>query len=127
MARVTSLVQTHEWAKAGVMIRDSLDPGSAHALAVVTASEGVAFQRRVSANGESQNTSAEGGVPQWLKLVRVGGSLTAQQSLDGSVWTTVGSETVPMTGTVYVGLALTSHNNGVLTTANFSAVSLDDK
>ncbi|HCO96149.1 MAG TPA: hypothetical protein DIU00_19780, partial [Phycisphaerales bacterium] len=45
-ARVESVSDTDTWAKAGVMIRESLDPDSAHAMTVVTPGSGVSFQRR---------------------------------------------------------------------------------
>ncbi|MHC4207610.1 MAG: hypothetical protein ACYSTT_23390, partial [Planctomycetota bacterium] len=45
-AQVISIDNTNGWAKAGVMIRESLDPGSVHASMVVTPENGVSFQRR---------------------------------------------------------------------------------
>ncbi|MFH1718816.1 MAG: LamG domain-containing protein, partial [Planctomycetota bacterium] len=47
VARVDSVSNTHVWAKAGVMIRETLDAGSKHAFACVTPASGVAFQRRI--------------------------------------------------------------------------------
>jgi len=46
IAKVESVENTHEWAKAGVMIRDTLDADSRHAMMVVTPAQGVSFQRR---------------------------------------------------------------------------------
>src|SRR6185437_7778680 len=45
-ARVLSVSNTSSWAKAGVMIRATLDADSAHAMVVVTPGNGVAFQHR---------------------------------------------------------------------------------
>ena len=60
-----------------------------------------------------------------MKLTRAGNTFTAHQSVDGSTWTQIGSAvTISMTSSVYVGLALTSHNNGVLNTATLDNVSV---
>ena len=65
--------------------------------------------------------------PQWVKLTRTGNAFTAQYSADGKTWTdiknadgTVVSTTVAMTGTVYIGLCVTSHNAAATTTAELS-------
>ena len=50
VARVASLTNTNSWAKAGVMVRESLTGGSRHAFALASAGNGYAFQRR-SRNG----------------------------------------------------------------------------
>ena len=43
MVKVESLVNTNAWAKAGVMIRQSLDADSKFAYAIVSYSSGVSF------------------------------------------------------------------------------------
>ena len=118
VARVASIDYTNSWAKAGVMIRESLDADARHAMAVVTAGNGVAFQRRITPGGTSYHTAgAAVGAPYWVKLTRSGSTFTAYQSADGNTWASVGSATISMATSVYVGLAVTSHNNGVLNTS----------
>lgn len=126
-ARVDSLTNTHAWAKAGVMIRETLTAGSAHAMVVVTPSNGVAFQRRVTTNNNSEHTTgAAVTAPYWVRLTRSGNTFTAFQSANGTAWTQVGSAvTISMASSVYVGLALTSTNNAVLATASLSNVTVD--
>src|SRR6185295_16161689 len=46
VARVESIANTNGWAKAGVMIREDLTPGSRHAFALLSPSNGAAFQSR---------------------------------------------------------------------------------
>jgi len=53
VARIDSIQNTNDWAKAGVMIRETLDPDSAHAYMVVTPTRGVSFQRRLSTGADS--------------------------------------------------------------------------
>jgi phosphatidylserine/phosphatidylglycerophosphate/cardiolipin synthase-like enzyme/regulation of enolase protein 1 (concanavalin A-like superfamily) len=125
VARVTRLDDTHRWAKAGVMIRESLSPGSRHAIMLVSPSMGMAFQRRGSTSGESVSTAGSAaGVPRWVAIERAGDVIHAFESANGNSWTLVGSDIIPMTEAVYVGLAVTSHVQGVLTTATFDAVSV---
>jgi endonuclease/exonuclease/phosphatase family metal-dependent hydrolase len=44
----------------------------------------------------------------------------AEKSVDGVTWTTVGSQTITMASTIYVGLAVSSHVDGVLAAATFN-------
>ena len=123
-ARLTTLTNTAAWTKAGVMMRADLAPDSPHAFVFATPGvNGAAFQRRVQRGGETLHTSGgSANLPQWLRLVRVGSTITAQRSDDGVRWTTVGSESIAMAQTIYVGLALTSHDSGRLATATFDNV-----
>jgi hypothetical protein len=127
-AKVESLSDTDPWAKAGVMIRDTLEPGSRHAMMVVTPAQGVSFQRRTTA-GDSSSSDTEGGItaPQWVKLERsVGGLVRAYYSGDGNTWTQLSTpQTVTMNTPMYIGLALTSHNPGVACEARFSNITSD--
>ena len=83
VARVASFANTHAWAKAGVMVRESLAAGARHASVLVTPGNGVAFQRRAVANGESVHTAGSGSaVPRWVKLVRSGSTLTGFESAE---------------------------------------------
>lgn len=125
IARVNSVANTDPWAKAGVMFRQSLDTGSAHAFMAVTPGNGSAFQRRPAANTFSLHTpGAFIAAPYWVRLVRVGDQFTGYISADGVSWTLVGTDVVPMTTTLYVGLAVTAHNNALLTSANISDVTV---
>jgi type II secretory pathway pseudopilin PulG len=124
VARVGRITNTNSWAKAGVMIRETLTGGSTHAMMVVTPGSGNAFQRRLSTGGISTHTA--GSVvtaPYWVKLTRRGNTLTGYESQDGAAWNPVGSDTVSMVSSVYIGLCVTSHNDGALCTADFNNVS----
>jgi regulation of enolase protein 1 (concanavalin A-like superfamily) len=125
VARVASVEPVASWTKAGVMIRGSLTASAPHAFMLVSAGKGLAFQRRVADGGASTNTSAgAGSAPAWVRLVRAGTSITAYTSADGASWTQVGQDTFPMTGSVYVGLAVSSHDPSRAATASFDSVSV---
>jgi hypothetical protein len=122
-----SVQNTHDWAKAGVMIRETLEGGSKHAFACITPANGVASQGRNMTGGDSFNT-AEGGItaPHWVKLERdIAGNFSVTHSTDGATWVPVTGATpsnIPMGTDVYVGLALTSHDAALTCEAVFSNV-----
>jgi len=113
VARVQSVQNTNTWAKAGVMIRETLNPDSAHAMAVVTPAEGVAFQRRPATGDTSVGDTVTGiSAPHWVKIERsISGLFTASHSTNGTTWQTLGTpQSIQMSANVYIGLALTSHD-----------------
>jgi len=126
VAHVTSIPQgVNAWVKAGVMIRASLTAGSPHAFMLASASKGMAFQRRAAANGVSTSTSGTlSTAPRWVKLQRNGDLFSAYESADGVNWTLVGTDSIPMGTTVFVGLAVTSHNTSAAATCTFDAVTI---
>ncbi len=123
VARVVSVQNTDPWAKAGVMIREGTAAGAKHAFCCATAGNGIAFQRRPVTGAATSHTAGSLSVaPRWVKLVRQSTTITGYESADGVSWTVVGSATIGMTNPVQIGLAVTSHNNGVLCTAVFDNV-----
>jgi endoglucanase len=125
VARVTSLTNTNAWAKAGVMIRESLAANSTHAATVVTPANGVSFPRRTTTGALSTSATVAGQVvPKYVKIERSGSTFTSSYSNDGITFTTVGTVSISMSSTVYVGLCLTSHNDGVLASASFTNVAV---
>jgi len=129
IARVDSVENTNVWAKAGVMIRESLEPDSTYAFSLVSAASGVAFQGRTdTATGAVGTTEADIAAPHWVKLERdVAGNFTASHSTNGSTWVPVSGAVplnIPMASEVYIGLALTSHNASATCEAKFSNVTV---
>jgi regulation of enolase protein 1 (concanavalin A-like superfamily) len=124
VARVVSLTNTDPWAKAGVMIRETLDAGSKNVAMVVTPSNGVNFQSRITGGAASVQTTVAGiTAPQWVRLSRNGNMFSADYSANGTTWTPIGTPVeMTMLTEVYVGLCLTSHNTGAICTAEFSNV-----
>jgi regulation of enolase protein 1 (concanavalin A-like superfamily) len=124
-ARVASLQNTNNSAKAGVMMRSSLDPGGIQASVFVTPASGISFQRRTATGGTTASSSATGvAAPYWVRLVRSGTTFTASRSTNGTTWTTVGSaQQITMGTTIYVGLAVSSRDNTRNTNAVFDNVS----
>lgn len=123
VARVTWVQNVAAWVKAGVMIRNTLGSGSAQAFVLVSATKGIAFQRRDAEGATSVNTAGSASTaPHWLKLTRSGDTFTAYESTDGTNWTEIEADTIPMAQTIYVGLAVTSHNTSASATCTFDNV-----
>ena len=109
------------------MFRDGTGAGAMFADVVVTPGNGVAFQWRSSTGGQCGTSGVAGAAPEWVKLVRAGTTFTAYYSADGNTWTQLGSpQTVAMSGTAQVGLAVTAHNNTALDTATFTNVAVKE-
>jgi hypothetical protein len=120
--RVDSIGNTDANAKAGVMMRASTAANAAYAYTFVTPTNGRWFQRRSASGGYSGSVaSTSGGAPTWVKLVRSSNTFTSYVSSNGTSWSQLSSpQTITMPSTIEVGLAVTSHNAGAVTTAVFS-------
>ena len=123
-SRVVSLENTDEWAKAGVMIRETLAANAVQTSLVVTPAHGTNFYRRLTPGALTQpGPVGTVGAPYWVRLVRRGSTVTGFQSSDGVTWTAVGTATMA-TATLYVGLEVTSHNPAQAATAVFDNVTV---
>jgi hypothetical protein len=127
--RVESIVNTDPWAKAGVMIRENLDPRSRFAAVFATPENGVRFQARYGTGyGATSDTPIATvsqmamRVPVWVKIEKTRTAFNGYYSTDGVSWTSMSwnPQTINMPTTVYIGLAVTSHAAGAFTTATFS-------
>jgi hypothetical protein len=107
------------------MIRESLSTSAAHAMMAVTPGNGTAFQRRPVTGGSSLHKAGPAAAaPYWVRHVRQGDLFSAYVSGDGAHWTLVGTESIAMTTDVYIGLAVTSHEDGTVAAAVFRDVSV---
>jgi len=114
---------SNNWAKGGVMIRESTAPDSRHAIMALTGSEGggITFQGRWVPGERSHSFHGDmtAAPPYWVKLVREGNNITAYSSADGVEWALfddtspdgdiTNPQPVEMADPVLVGLFVTSH------------------
>ena len=127
-ARIASQEPTTGWAKAGVMVRESLLPGSRHAMMVVTPDNGSALQYRSVTGGASTNNNTRGAfAPYWVRLVRQGSNLIGYRSPDGVSWTEQGRVTIAMTANAYVGLAVVPGDNADLANVSITNVAVSNR
>lgn len=124
-AKVESLTNTHEWAKAGIMMRSSTEADAAYAYLFVTPENGISFECRTAGGIASAAVrQVDGGGPMWLRICRADGRFLAYHSADGSQWTLVASQAIAMADMVSAGMAVTSHDETKRNTARFTGVSL---
>src|SRR5205823_12279059 len=99
------------WTKAGVMLRQSSDPGSAYYAAFVTPGNGIVVQYRTAQGGNTQQSaSLTGTVPAYLMVARSGNTYTAYTSTNGtsSEARRVGNVARYTNGSVLEGLTVNS-------------------
>jgi regulation of enolase protein 1 (concanavalin A-like superfamily)/phosphatidylserine/phosphatidylglycerophosphate/cardiolipin synthase-like enzyme len=125
VARVTSLQNTSSFAKAGVMLRETLASGAADVILDARPGGPVEFMSRPSTNAATNYLAgATQAMPTWLRLTRSGSTVTGEVSADGTSWTTVGTTSVSMATSIFVGLAVTSHTTSAAATATFDNVAV---
>jgi hypothetical protein len=133
-AQVLSVDNTDPWAKGGVMLRESLEPGSRFAAVYITPENGCRFQARLDTNAAATSdtsvvTTEQTAIvaPYWVKLERdIAGNFRGYYSSNGSTWTPMSwnPQFITMGSNVYVGLALTSHNVNSTCEAKISNVTI---
>ncbi|MEV0736445.1 hypothetical protein AB0I51_10820 [Streptomyces sp. NPDC050549] len=118
-ARVTGLKDASgkglgPWAKAGIIVKSSLKPGSPYAAVMATPGHGVRMQWNFT-HDKAGPSSDPAEAPQWLRLQRLGGKLTGYASVDGRKWTRLGAVRLDgLPRTVQVGLFLAAPVNEVV-------------
>jgi hypothetical protein len=94
--RIALIENSDDWAKIGLMIRQSTAANAKHAIIYLSP-----------------------------HLTRLGDVYRSEIPPDGTTWTLLGSVNIAMGATLYVGLPVTAYNDGVLCTAAFSNVSVE--
>jgi tetratricopeptide (TPR) repeat protein len=135
-ARIDSIEDVHQQTKAGLMIRNSLDATSENVMVLVTPRGGVSVQHRHTNVDRTYSIRKPEGtiqLPHWIRLTRRGNRFIGEHSPDGANWQTVlpsrdpnqaASVEVPMDDTVYIGLAVTSHDPSRTAEAHMSDVTV---
>ena len=128
---VNAITNTSPYAKAGLMLRASTDPGAAEVILDIKPDGGIEFMER-TANGEQTTFIAGGlyGLPAVLNLHRdiaADGSSTVTASVFGratSSWQTVGTTSLALPVNALAGIAVTSHDTSTLVTAAIGGVEI---
>lgn len=142
-AKLESFRMSDLYAKAGIMARETLEDTSPHVFFTAFPDN----SKRNNNNGgyEFQYRQIEGDVsyaiypsdftveppmhpvfcPQtWLKLIRKENAFLSYSSENGTDWKLYSSYELPLPKKLYLGMAVTSHNENEITTAVFSEVSV---
>ncbi|HJP76632.1 MAG TPA: NEW3 domain-containing protein, partial [Pseudonocardiaceae bacterium] len=115
--QVTAQDNTGPWARAGIVVRNSLSGNTATGYLdlAVTPSNGCVLSWDSNGDGQLDQYSnmPQFTAPSYLKLVRDGDVYTGYCSTDGQNWTNVGIATVPSAAVVQdVGIFATAANGG---------------
>lgn len=115
----------HEHRKAGVILRESLDPDARYADVVVHGEGLTALQFRNEAGGETREIRAPVAAPRRVRIDKRGEYvyMSVADGEDGE-WTGGGSLRLPFSDSFYVGLAVCAHDADALEEAVFSNVDL---
>lgn len=130
IARVESLENTNNNAKAAVMLRSSLDRKSIFAMTTIISNPyGIGTMAAMEyRKGYGNKSKIEGSTsiqtPQYIRIVRSGNHITSYTSSANGNWQQIGSENVNLGTDIYVGLASSSNRNGVISISEFSDVSM---
>jgi hypothetical protein len=128
ITRVLNLQNTDEWAKGGVMIRETTNASSMFALASIRSDGQAQMIWRSATGAEAQASELVGGTghPKFVKMVRSANRFSAYYKVNaGDEWSQMGaSQPINMATNTQIGLIMCSHNNGVICEAQFDQVTL---
>ncbi|MHC4425638.1 MAG: PA14 domain-containing protein [Planctomycetota bacterium] len=123
--RIAAMDVTSPWAKAGVMVRETLDGDSKHAAIAMTGSNGIQTLWRSETGGSSASAQSGGVVPWFVRIVRAGPTISTFLSPNGIAWIPHQIINLPMNENVYIGMFVGSVNAGQLNTTVFDNVNLE--
>ena len=92
-------------ASAGIMLRETLGERSKYAFAYLT-NQTTGFETRTQLGGAIENTSRDGIIPTWLRIIRSHDRIIAYQSIDGTYWTRIDATHIRFPNELHIGLVL---------------------
>ena len=128
---VRSMENTNPFAKAGIMVRESMAPDSPYVLLDVKPDGGIEFMTRQAAGGSTTfiaGASLSWSQPVWLQLDMNDQTVTAYAFSDAtsrSSWTLVGTTTISLSPNASIGIAVTSHDRSRTNTVVFDDPNID--
>lgn len=136
VARVAEITTPRNNSKIGIVVRAGLG-GDEPGVAVLTVSgqtgnppkivtSTISHQQRLKKNtGMTETKTPNQPLPRWLKIVRIGDTVSTSHSADGINWQQTGTATIDgLRANPFVGLAVTSHTENELVTAKFDQVKI---
>lgn len=122
---IGALDGTHRWTKAGFMVRDNATPGSVHHFLLVSKEMGVAYQRRLTPDGESLHTSLSPSstLPVTIQVMRRDSYVVMDFKQGDGPWQRAAQ--FDQSSHHMFGIAVTSHDTSVLATADVTDYEVD--
>jgi len=113
----------NDWAKSGLMIRETLAADAKEVMAFVTHGGHVGLQARTETGGMTGSSpDATGAFPVWLMLDRQGDDIHGYRSVDGNTWVSMGTTRLTLPETIYVGFAVASHTTNSWVETDFDQI-----
>ena len=134
VARILDQKAIHPWSKSGLMFRGGLEPGAPFVGLYASPGFGVAFQWRDAAGTNAGWTGAgePAALPVWLRLSRRGDTFDAEYARTtdrptDADWMSIagGRHTTHLPAVALAGLAVCSHEEGILGQSGFDGVTID--
>lgn len=126
--KMESMKNSGTWAKAGLMVRESLLPSSMFGMIATFQPQnntGTCFQVRTAKGISSQSIScANTNINTWYRLTRKGKLITSEYSSNGSNWTQISSLEMDFSNMIFLGLAATSNHASETGNVVFSEISV---
>lgn len=129
IARIDSFEASNEWAKAGIMVRESLRSNSKMATVCLARRNGMCVQHRLETSNSAEGFDPVSGIttPYWMKLNRTADSCIYNISANGKEWKRIGAIHLSLNKDYYIGFALSSHNPSEMSKVVFSHFMLKAK
>ena len=122
-ARLPSAENTGTDGSIGVMIRESLSPGSKYDFLGMLPDRRLRWQARRSTSGSTSTyTGNTTPATAWIRVTRVGNMVYDWSSNDGTNWTRVNYNPLSMATNIYIGFAVASGTTNILNTSTFTNV-----
>jgi M6 family metalloprotease-like protein len=130
IAKRVSVNKVNSWAKAGLMIRESLNPNSVYSMLMYTPRNYLRVQQRTVTGANAVDNPDQitdlhvYETYQWMKITRSGNLIVSYISRDKINWILMDVETIAMQQQIFVGIAVASGNGANTTIAQFDEVSV---
>lgn len=124
-----SLDFVHQWSKAGLMVRDSVDDDAANFFHFVTPDDVIHSTFRATKGNETvgvPNALTKQPLPIRLRVERSGNTFSSSYKLRGGQWTANGNQTLSLSSTILLDIATSSHDAERAGTAAFSSFTVND-
>src|SRR5512133_2687299 len=123
IVKVARINASDPWARGGIMFRGALSSDAPHGFVMLRQGGRTGFQARSQAGGDTTYSSGDwADAPYWLKLSKLGDTITGYGSVNGTSWVAIASAQVRLPEAFYAGVAVISHQPGTLAAVSFEHV-----
>jgi len=113
--------------KAVLVIRQNLEPGAAYADNAIHGDGHITLQYRVTAGGPTADVTLPQRGATRLRIERLGDKFTASTAGADGKFTPFSTQTIVLTGPVYVGIGVCAHDAAGVATVSFSNVAIEHR